>query len=496
MRSSLLLSVLLGGCLSLSPSNLHGQEMELNVMSFNVWGADNQTQKLAEVIQAGNADIVGIQELENNGLADALAAELGWFRSRIGNRFGTQVLSRFQFIETSGGQEGIQVELSPGQNAWIFNSHLTAYPYQPYDLRDDPTLTEAQLIAGADQTRGAEVTSLLNDIASATSAGDRVFLTGDYNEPSHLDWTQAAADATARTFDKKVAYPTSTRITNAGFTDSFRAVRPDVVNDRGYTWTPINSANEVHDRIDLVYHRGPGVTANQSLNIGANANNPNTDIAVGGFPSDHRATVTGFTVALADSTLTFYGLGHNPGNDGELTAGGYGDALLPTPNIMVEYAASSGSNWDTYNGDEDGSSNNWNGGVAQLQGSTGSEYDLSLIADDGYAVMLDSFDLVDYAGFLGGHTVDWELWSGEAGLGTFLVGGQETIVTDGVNSVLTGYDSWTTGRLSLRLRHVAGDGTDLALDNVRFSQTAVPEPGGLVMLLACGAGLVLRRRRS
>ena len=52
-------------------------------------------------------------------------------------------------------------------------------------------------------------------MSPAISSGSPVFLTGDFNEPSHLDWTQAAANAGLH-FGKKVDWPTSHAVVNAG----------------------------------------------------------------------------------------------------------------------------------------------------------------------------------------------------------------------------------------------------------------------------------------
>ena len=95
--------------------------------------------------------------------------------------------------------------------------------------------------------------------------------------------------------------------------DAFRAVRPDEVSDPGYTWTPgypppnLNR-NEVHDRIDFVYFAGDDVIASDAVNIGLNTSNPSTDIGVTGYPSDHRAVLTTFTVPEPPS-MDLLGLG-------------------------------------------------------------------------------------------------------------------------------------------------------------------------------------------
>ena len=84
-----------------------------------------------------------------------------------------------------------------------------------------------------------------------------VFLTGDFNSPSHLDWTPAVAavrDDVPYPFD----WPVSRALADAGFRDSYREVHPDPVAVPGFTWTPgglESDPNEVHDRIDWVLAR-------------------------------------------------------------------------------------------------------------------------------------------------------------------------------------------------------------------------------------------------
>lgn len=282
----------------------------LSVMSFNVWSGEDSDagrDKLVEIIQAANPDIVGLQEMgASRGLEVATA--LGYhFHQQSGS--GIQILSRYPVVGQSPSNRGAQINLAPGQNIWLFNAHLPAYPYQPYDLRDGILAADEQaVIDAANAARGAQLTGYLDELDTLIAEGGPVFLTGDFNEPSHLDWTQAAADATDRPFDLKVEYPTSKRTVDAGMTDSFRAVRPDGVNDRAYTWTPgypppTLSSNEVHDRIDLVYHSGDGVIATDAKTLGLDSTNPNTDIAVDGYNSDHRAVVVTFDLPFTCSVF-------------------------------------------------------------------------------------------------------------------------------------------------------------------------------------------------
>jgi len=60
-----------------------------------------------------------------------------------------------------------------------------------------------------------------------------VVLTGDFNAPSHLDWTEATR---AQHCDiGAVAWP----VEQAGLVDTYRAVHADPAADAGNTWSPI-----------------------------------------------------------------------------------------------------------------------------------------------------------------------------------------------------------------------------------------------------------------
>lgn len=289
---------------------------ELKVMTFNVWSGEDSASgraKLVEIMQAGGADIIGLQEV-NASVLDDLANAMGYhYHQQSGGDI--QIISRYPIVGQSPNNLGVRVEVSADQHVWVFNAHLAPYPYQPYDLRDGTlAMNEAAVIAAANASRGSQVTTFLNDMAGALNSGEAVFFTGDFNEPSHLDWTQAAADATSRPFDLEVEYPASKRITDEGFFDAFRAVRPDEVNDPAYTWTPGYpppnlSSNEVHDRIDIIYGRGEGLIATDAFTIGLDAGNISTDLGIAGFNADHRAVVATFSFAPEPSSIVILATG-------------------------------------------------------------------------------------------------------------------------------------------------------------------------------------------
>ncbi|HAV60960.1 MAG TPA: hypothetical protein DCY13_01170, partial [Verrucomicrobiales bacterium] len=233
---SWLCSSLLLGLATLAPA------AELRVMSFNIWvGGDAGKQPLeqtAAVIRGSRADIVGVQEsrgFEKDGVRPdhgaKLAELLGWHWFSQGSSPG--VLSRFPIETNTPAKQGVSIRLPSGQRVWMYNVHFNHAPYQPYQLLNIPYAnapfikTADEAVAEASKARGGEVMRLLGDLKPALATGEPVFLTGDFNEPSHLDWTERAA--TAGVCPLPVRWPATLAVVEAGMRDAFRTAHPDEV---------------------------------------------------------------------------------------------------------------------------------------------------------------------------------------------------------------------------------------------------------------------------
>ncbi len=281
----------------------------VKVMSFNIYrGGEMRGQPLSQTalaIQNAKADIVGVQELRSpkgdNG--EKLAQLLGWNHDK---QQKTSIITRYEIIERVSG--GIKVNVSSGRQAYVFNVHFPSHPYQPYQLLnirpkwhkhwDTPFIkTEAEAIAAAKEARGKELSKLLEQIGSLSDKDTPIFIVGDFNEPSHLDWTEEAAKSGRHPI--KVEYPTSLTLGKAGFADAFRTIYPNALENPGYTWTPIMKADDPethHDRIDFVYYKGNGLKLIDVKIVGENKEK--ADIVISPYPSDHRAVVAAFTYEM------------------------------------------------------------------------------------------------------------------------------------------------------------------------------------------------------
>jgi endonuclease/exonuclease/phosphatase family metal-dependent hydrolase len=281
------------------------EPVDVTVMSFNIWVGGTQVdfRQVSAAVEAAGADVVGVQE--SGGNLSRLARDLGWQYVHA----PLQIISRYPIVVPDGATDYVYVEVAPGRVVAVSNVHLRAYPYGPYDLRDGASL--ASVLAN-EQYHMDQMASRFGSLPALAAAGVPVFLTGDFNVPSHLDWTSATASATPRTFDRAVTWPVSTRLAELGFRDAHREARSDPVATPAYTWTPGYPApsmtdDEVHDRIDFVYAAGPSTTTASRIvgepppaaPLPGDFGTPHADVVVSPWPSDHRAVASTFRAVPA-----------------------------------------------------------------------------------------------------------------------------------------------------------------------------------------------------
>ncbi|MFF4899084.1 HAD-IA family hydrolase [Streptomyces sp. NPDC001068] len=264
---------------------------ELRVMSWNLWlgGSridDARAKQIKAVVDAG-ADVVGLQETAGTSAAE-LAEALGWHHHTAGENLG--IISRYPITARLGdpevgfyGAAGVRIAVRPGREVDVWTAHLHYTPYGPYEFHFDG-LGAAELI-DHEEVRLGQLREALRRIGDGPVP---VVLVGDFNCPSHLDWTD-------------VEWPVTRAAEEAGFRDSYREVHPDPVTAPGHTWSPVHPVAEdgsgrpePQDRIDYVLHRGLRVLDSRTCVSGVPA--PWPDVAGNDWPSDHAAVVSTFAV--------------------------------------------------------------------------------------------------------------------------------------------------------------------------------------------------------
>jgi exodeoxyribonuclease III len=285
-----------------------GAAETLRVMTFNLWqGGEEGKQPLSQtikVIEEAKADLVGLQEtagIERGGKkpdnARRIAEQLGW--DYIDQGGGTGVISRYNLNGHSPQKLGVRVEMPSGKAVWLFNVHFAHAPYQPYQLlkipyADAPFIeTAEQAVREARKARGQQVRVLLGEIKKVSDGKTPILITGDFNEPSLLDWTKSVVFEGGCPL--AVRWPTTAAVHDAGFADAYREIHPDPVKRPGYTWTPITTEDDPKDRLDRIdfVFAGRGVKVITAAIIGERADR--ADIVVKPYPSDHRAVVATVT---------------------------------------------------------------------------------------------------------------------------------------------------------------------------------------------------------
>jgi len=289
-------------------------DTQLTLLSFNTWGSGlNDGKPIDEtvaVLRTAKADLVGLQEMRaesstctamdcppgDRSVAGPLAAATGlYLHEQDGPEavvWACAILSRFPIVAASPNGLGVIVEVN-GRRLGVFNIHPTDFPYQPYQLLDIPygeapfLDTAEEAVAAATEARGEALQLLREDLAWAADTEAQVIF-GDFNEPSHRDWSARAAGAGRHPL--AVAWPLVRALEADGFVDALRRVHPDEMAKPAYTWTPTTQADDPadhHDRIDFVMVRGAKLTVQAAGIVGEKA--PEADFVVTPWPSDHRA---------------------------------------------------------------------------------------------------------------------------------------------------------------------------------------------------------------
>ena len=328
----------------------------LRVLQFNVWQegtkVDGGVDKIAAAVVAADADVVAFSEVRNYGGRDWHATILaalraadpgGTYRGRfVGGDVG--LVSRFPILSTAtiydgtGGDGGsivaYRLAVPGGRAVTVCAAHLD---YKRYALNlvrgyhggaPDWAMIDADgdgepdrvgdvaavIDYGRASRRDEAVAAFLAFAAAERAAGRPVVLAGDFNDGSHLDWTDDAKELPSH-YGLAVPWPNSRALAAAGFVDAYRTVHPDAVTHPGSTWpapaagrgpTTWTPKSDERDRIDYIY-ASPGLAPRRAWVVGPRAcwvgdrqvPDGGADPFLGDdlpWPSDHKAVLVELTL--------------------------------------------------------------------------------------------------------------------------------------------------------------------------------------------------------
>lgn len=268
-------------------SHLDKFTSELNLMAFNIYhgghelGENVGVQRVVDVIKASGADVVGM--IETYGAGAEIADALGYYLYLRSSNLS--ILSKYPIEQTWDMFQPFNtcaatIRISQTQTFNYVNLWLDYLPSTDEQVRTGVSVEE--MIKQEGPTRLRELKCILNDMKPFLDQKDTpLFVSGDFNSGSHLDWTEKAKSL----FQGCVfPWPTSVLMEQYGFKDSYRELYPNELEYPCLTWSTMSKL-DIQYRIDFIYYKGKKVKAIHSEMI---------DKHPVRFPSDHAAMLTTF----------------------------------------------------------------------------------------------------------------------------------------------------------------------------------------------------------
>lgn len=251
-------------CPPLQPGHLKPAStgnVDLKTLMFNNWqegiSVNGGFDGIVNEIVSTNADIISLSEVRNyNGsvltqrLVDALKKKGFTYYSYKSSK-DVGVISRYP-IKTYADFDNFTksvVDIND-VNVTFYSSHLDHTNYATYlpwgydanfngELSKPETKVNNILKINNTSTRPASIKQFIADAKKEIESGNVVMMSGDFNEPSWLDWTYE----TRNMFDHNgtiVPWTSTKLLDDEGYKDAYRVKYPDPVKNPGFTWLSDN----------------------------------------------------------------------------------------------------------------------------------------------------------------------------------------------------------------------------------------------------------------
>lgn len=319
------------------------QEKEIKLLQLNIWQEGTMVpggyEALADELARADADFVMLSEVRNykgTRFCDRIVASLKE-RGKTYYSFysyDSGLLSKYPIVDSAvifpeNGDHGSIYKLTAdweGKRVCVYTAHLdyrncAYYRVRGYDgstwEKMEPDTVVASLLAdNVASQRDDAIRLFIADAEKEAAQGHLVFIGGDFNEPSHLDWTEATKDS-ADHRGVVIPWTVSTMLTQTGYKDTYREMYPDPVKNPGYTYPADSKETEVsrltwtpdadeRERIDFIYYYpqkglkllqadvfGPRGSIRNSMRVRENTEDVFIE-PLGVWPTDHKGVLVRF----------------------------------------------------------------------------------------------------------------------------------------------------------------------------------------------------------
>lgn len=276
--------------LSILTISCNNEYSSLSVLQLNTWNeggiVDRGKDGVVEIISQSKADIILLQEVRSQKTIELFIDSLkNRGESYYGHNFNisTAIMSKYPFVEAKSSVElgddsyaftkgvfeikGQRVALYSIHLDWLYVGYymLRGYDGQSWEKLDTPLLDADSLINYTNRSRRLdEISALIANIREEEKNGSLVIFGGDFNEPSHLDWSESTKDIRDHR-GLTINWNVSSILKDSGFVDAYRSIYPNPVTHPGFTCNAGNSWADLkklewalgvddRERIDFIYY--------------------------------------------------------------------------------------------------------------------------------------------------------------------------------------------------------------------------------------------------
>ncbi|MDO5978236.1 endonuclease/exonuclease/phosphatase family protein [Flavivirga spongiicola] len=316
----------------------------LKVLSLNTWHegelVDGGFDAIVDIILQTEVDVIILCEIRNsnniifsNKITDELKKRGEDYYSFNSGK-SPIVLSKFPIVSKpvidNTSLTKCIVKLNETLQVALYAAHLDYTHYACYLPRGydgitwkklpEPVLDVSKiLLQNKASSRDEAIELFVKDASVEKENGNLVLLAGDFNEPSHLDWTMETKDL----FDHNgtvVPWHNSITLKENNYVDAYRMKYPNPTTHPGFTWAAYNIDVELsklvwtpdaddRDRIDFIYYNndsrftlediivvGPSGSIVNGQGIQDNSLLDKFLLPQGKWPSDHKGLLATFRI--------------------------------------------------------------------------------------------------------------------------------------------------------------------------------------------------------